>query len=90
MMRRSTALTLAALAAFAAFLLYATLSTQRVECRVAVEFQGRRGVATASAATAGEAEREARQTACGPLARGMNETIACTNTPPLQRECRRL
>lgn len=90
MIRRSTALTLAALAAFAAFLLYATLSTQRVECRVTVEFQGRRGVATASAASAREAERQARETACGPLARGMNEAIACTNAAPLRRECRRL
>ncbi len=89
-MRRSTLLTLLVVVAFAAFLLYSTLTSQQAECSVTVEFNGRSNQATASGANAREAERQARTTACGPIARGMNETIACTNRPPARRECRTL
>lgn len=89
-MRKSTLLTLLVAAAFAAFLFYSTLSSQRAECTVTVEFQGRSNQATASGATAKEAEQQARTTACGPIAHGMDETIACTNRPPVRRECRTL
>lgn len=90
MFRRSTLLTLAAFAAFAALLLYSTLSAQRAECTVSVAFRGQQNAATASGATAEEAERQARTAACGPIAPGMDATIACTNTPPVKRECRQL
>jgi hypothetical protein len=89
-MRRSTLLTLIAAAVFAAFLFYSTLASQRAECAVSVEYQGRTGHATASGATAREAEQQARTTACGPIAHGMNEAIACTSRPPIRRECRTL
>ena len=89
-MRRSTVVTLLALAAFAAILLYNTLRSQRAECRVLVEYDGQRNGAVASGATAEHAEREARTAACGPMARGMNASIACSNTPPVEKECRTL
>ena len=89
-MRRSTVVTLIAFAVFAAILLYNTLSSQRVECSVVVEFQGRSNSAVASGATEEAAEREARTAACGPIASGMNESIACGNTPPVQKQCRTL
>jgi hypothetical protein len=89
-MRRSTLLTLLAAAAFAAFLFYTTLRSQRAECTVTVEFASRSNQATASGATPEEAERQARTTACGPVAHGMDETIACANRPPVRRECRTL
>ncbi|MGH7516225.1 MAG: hypothetical protein ACREOC_01965 [Gemmatimonadales bacterium] len=89
-MRRSTVVTLLALAAFAAILLYNTLRSQRAECRVLVAYDGRRNGAVASGATAEDAEREARTAACGPMARGMNASIACSNTPPVEKECRTL
>lgn len=89
-MRRSTVVTLLALAAFAAILLYNTLTSQRAECRVLVEYEGQQNGAVASGATAEDAEREARTAACGPMAKGMNASIACSNTPPLERECRTL
>jgi hypothetical protein len=90
MPRRSTLLTLAAFIAFAALLLYSTLNSQRAECAVTVAFRGHENAATASGATPDEAERQARTAACGPIARGMDATIACTNTPPVKRECRQL
>jgi hypothetical protein len=89
-MRRSTVLTLLAAVVFAAFLLYSTLSSQRVQCAVTVEYEGRRNQARASAATEREAEQQARTAACGPIAAGMNATIACTNRTPVKRECRTL
>ena len=89
-MRRGTIVTLLALAAFAAILLYNTLASQRAECRVLVEYDGQRNGATASGATAEDAEREARTAACGPMAKGMNASIACANSPPVERECRTL
>ncbi|HET8622940.1 MAG TPA: hypothetical protein VFM14_05210 [Gemmatimonadales bacterium] len=89
-MRRSTVVTLLALVAFAAILLYTTLTSQRAECRVVVEFEGQRNSAVASGATEADAEREARTAACGPIARGMNASIACANTPPIEKQCRTL
>lgn len=86
-MKRGSLLTVLALALFLAFLLYSTLSSQRAECTVTVAFHGAVQTATASAETAADAERQARTTACGTMAQGMNETIACTNTPPVRTSC---
>jgi hypothetical protein len=80
--------TLVAVLAFAGLLLYSTLSSQRVECTVTVAFRNVQNTATASGASEADASREAQTTACGPLARGMNESIACGRIPPITRECR--
>lgn len=81
-------ITLIAVLAFAALLLWSTLSAQKTECEVCVEFQGRRNCATASAATEQEAARSAQTTACGPLAGGMAESILCGDATPASRVCR--
>jgi len=77
-----------ALIGFVVFLLWTTLSAQKVECQMCVEFGNGRNCATASASTESEAARSAQTTACGVLAKGMNESIACSNTPPVSRQCR--
>jgi hypothetical protein len=76
--------------AFGAFLLWSTLASQHVECRVTVAFGGVRGTGTASAASEADAAREAQTAACGPLTQGMNDRIACNRIPPLSRHCRSL
>jgi hypothetical protein len=76
--------------AFAAFLLWSTLSSQHVECSVTVDYRGSRGNGTASAAAEADAMREAQTAACGPLAQGMNDRIACSRLPPVSRRCRNL
>ncbi|TFG52135.1 MAG: hypothetical protein E4H37_06710 [Gemmatimonadales bacterium] len=81
--------TIVAIVAFVVLLLWSTLSAQRVECEVCVEFQGRRNCATASAATEDEAARSAQTTACGTLAGGMAETVFCSNATPTSRRCAR-
>jgi uncharacterized protein (UPF0333 family) len=67
---------------------YMTTASAKQECRVCVEFKGRRNCATAAGATVQQATEGAHTTACGPLVSGMNETIACGNKPPLNVQCR--
>jgi len=90
MTKRGGLLTLLAILVFGGFLLWSTLSSQRVECTVTVAFKDVRNSATASAATESDATREAQTAACGPLAQGMNEAIACGRIPPVSRQCRNL
>ena len=90
MTRRGRVLTLLVILAFGGFLLWSTLSSQRVECAVTVAFKDARNSATASAASEADATREAQTAACGPLAQGMNESIACGRIPPVSRQCRSL
>jgi hypothetical protein len=90
MTKRGRQMTLLIALVFGAFLLWSTLASQHAECTVTVVFGGVQGTATASAASEADAVREAQTAACGPLARGMNESIACSRTPPLSRSCRTL
>jgi hypothetical protein len=87
-MKRGTIAAILALAAFVVFLLWTTLSAQKVECAVCVEFRGGRNCATATASDEHAAAQAAQSTACGTLARGMNESIACGNAVPASRVCR--
>jgi hypothetical protein len=87
---RGRLLALLVLLAFGGFLLWSTLASQRVECTVTVAFANARNAATASAGSETDAAREAQTAACGPLARGMNESIACGRIPPVSRQCRKL
>ena len=90
MTRPGKLVTLLVVLVFAGFLLWSTLSSQRVECTVTVAFANGRNTATASAASEADAIREAQTAACGPLAQGMNESIACGRIPPISRQCRSL
>jgi hypothetical protein len=90
MTNRGKLLTLIALLAFAALLLWSTLSSQHVQCTVAVAYAGREGEGSASAASELEAAREAQTAACGPMTRSMDERIGCSRVPPVRRECRAL
>jgi hypothetical protein len=86
-MKPKTLLTIAAVLIFAAFLAYTTLSAQKVTCNVCVEFNGRTNCASASHEDENQAVRSAQTTACGPVAGGMNETIACGNREPVSKKC---
>ena len=90
MTKRGNLLTLLIVLAFAGFLLWSTLSSQRVECTVTVAFNNTQNTATASGASEADATREAQTAACGPIANGMDESIACGRIPPISRQCRAL
>ena len=87
-MKRGTLIGLVVAAIFATFLLWSTLSAQRVDCEACVDFGGKRNCAKASGTSEEEALRTAVSTACGPVAQGMNESIACQNRPPVVRQCK--
>jgi hypothetical protein len=90
MISHARKLALAVVLGFVAFLLWTTLSAQRVECTVSVEFRGRSGSATASGGAESDAAREAQTAACGPLTGSMDDRIACANVAPVARHCHRL
>jgi hypothetical protein len=87
-MKRGTLIGLVVAAIFASFLLWSTLSAQKLDCEACVEFAGKRNCAKASGTSEVEALRTAVSTACGPLTQGMNESIACQNRPPVVRSCK--
>ena len=86
-MKRGTVIGLIIAAIFAGFLLWSTMSAQRFDCQACVEFNGGRNCAKVSGNTEAEALRAAVSTACGPVASGMNESIACQNRPPVSKQC---
>jgi hypothetical protein len=90
MTKRGRLLTLMAVLAFAAILLWTTLSSQHVECTITVAYAGAEGTGSASAASEPDAVREAQTAACGPLTRGMDERIACSRVRPVRQHCRTL
>ena len=85
---RGKLITILVIAGFVVFLAYTTLTAQRATCDVCMEFGGLRNCATASGSDEAEALNSARTTACGPLAAGMDQSIACGRTPPATSQCR--
>ena len=70
-----------------ALLLY-SMTTQYAElCRACVTFRGRTECREAWGPTAEEATQTAVDNACGLLARGMTDSIACGRTPPDSVSC---
>ena len=90
MTKRGRMVTLLVTLLFAGFLLWSTMASQHVECTVVVAFGKQQGSGTASAASRDDAIREAQTVACGPLAEGMNDRIACSRVPPITTNCRSL
>ncbi len=87
-MKRGPIVAAVLIVGLAAFLLWSTLGAQRAQCHACVEFSGQRNCATASASTEAEATKSAVSTACGVLARGMDQSIGCDNTKPASLECK--
>jgi hypothetical protein len=87
-MKRGTIITLAAIVLFGALLLFNTLSAQKVECSVCVEYNGKRNCATASHENESAARQAAQTTACGILTNGMNDAIACGRVVPVSAHCK--
>jgi hypothetical protein len=90
MTNRGKLVTLLVVLAFAALLLWSTLASQHVECTVTVAYRGAAGTGRASAASQSDALREAQTAACGPIAQGMDDRIACGRVPPATHRCRSL
>lgn len=87
-MKRSTLITITVILAIAALFFYMTTAKASQECNVCMEFRGQRNCARAVGQTEQQAREGAQTTACGPIASGMDQTIACGRTPPASVECR--
>lgn len=72
---------------FVAYVLYSSLSLDRVSCEVCVEFRGKTACRSASGATQEEAIRAATENACAQIVSGMRDTMACTQVPPKSVNC---
>lgn len=87
-MKSKRFLVVAAVLAVGALFFLMTKAGAKETCRVCVEFHGRANCATAVGRDEHEATQTGQNTACGPLVQGMDQTIACGNTPPSLAECR--
>ena len=87
-MGKTTKATLLFLALFIAVVLYLSMTIASRECRICLTYAGRTECRTAASGDDAGAIRSAVTSACGTLAAGMTETIACENTSPDSVECR--
>jgi len=85
--KRSTLYTIAVVAAVIALFFFMTTARAKVQCRVCVDFHGRSNCATALGPTEQAAREGAQTTACGPIASGMDQQIACGRIVPTVAEC---
>jgi len=85
--KRSTLYTIAAVLAVAALFFVMTTARAKVQCHVCVEFHDRTNCAAAVGATEQAAHEGAQTTACGPIASGMDEQIACGRSQPAVMQC---
>jgi hypothetical protein len=69
------------------YLILGSRSLVRTECEVCVEFQGQRQCRRGTGTNDEEARKAAQKAACGLMAFGMNESIACQNRPPAVTRC---
>lgn len=69
------------------YLVWGSTHLVQAECEVCVEFRGQRQCRRGTGASADEARLAAQKAACALMAAGMNESIACGNTPPKTAQC---
>jgi hypothetical protein len=84
---KKLALGIAIAAAVVALLYRATISHVGIECEVCMRFEGRERCATAAGADERAAAQAATMTACGVLAGGVTDGIACEASEPVSRRC---
>ncbi|HSD30437.1 MAG TPA: hypothetical protein VLB49_00895 [Gemmatimonadales bacterium] len=87
-MKRSTLITLIVVVAIAGLFFYMTTARASTTCEVCMSFDGRTNCATAVGPTEEDAREGAQTTACGPIASGMDQSIACGRTEPVSVRCR--
>lgn len=76
-----------AIVIFGAALILGSHSLVQAECELCVTFNGMTQCRKGSGADVAEARQAAQKAACAVMAGGMNESIACDNTPPTNVRC---
>ncbi|MCU1335088.1 MAG: hypothetical protein JWO19_669 [Bryobacterales bacterium] len=65
-------------------IVYSTMTLAKHRVEVCIQFNGRTNCKTASATTEEFAHQAAVNNACGEIASGVTETVACEHTPPIK------
>jgi hypothetical protein len=65
-------------------IVYSSLNLAKHRVEVCINFNGRTNCKTASATTEEYAQQAAVTNACGEIASGVTETVACEHTPPVK------
>ena len=87
-MKRGRAIALViAVVVFGLVIVLGSLRTVQAECELCVTYRGITTCRRGSGADEAEARRAAQKAACAVMASGMNESIACDNTPPTNVQC---
>ncbi len=86
-MKRSTVIVLIVVLAIAGLFFYMTTARASTTCQVCVTYGGRSNCATAVGSDEKDAREGAQTTACGPIAAGMDASIACGRVEPTSAEC---
>ena len=68
-------------------LVYGSMASVQAECELCVEFRGQRQCRRGAGADQVDARAAAVRAACAVMASGMNESIACERTPPVEVRC---
>lgn len=68
-------------------LVYGSMASVQAECELCVEFRGQRQCRRGAGADQEAAQAAAQRAACAVMTSGMNETIACSRTLPLEVRC---
>jgi len=63
-------------------IVYSSFNLAKVRLEVCINFNGRSNCKTASAVSEEFAQQTATANACGEIAFGVTETVACEHTPP--------
>jgi len=63
-------------------IVYSSFNLAKVRLEVCIDFNGKTNCKTASAVDAEFAQQTAVANACGEIAFGVTETVACEHTPP--------
>ncbi len=74
-------------AAFLGMLIYGSMSSVQVQCELCVEFRGQRECRRGAGADEAAAQQAAVLAACAVMSSGMNESIACGRTRPVEVRC---
>jgi hypothetical protein len=69
------------------YMVYLAMSASKVSCEVCMDFHGRMECRRATGKDELEAQTSAITTACGLIAGGVGDGIACQNTPPSSVSC---
>jgi hypothetical protein len=86
--KRSTLIVLIVVIAIAGLFFYMTTAHATTTCQVCVTYGGRSNCASAVGQDEKEAREGAQTTACGPIAAGMDASIACGRVEPTSVQCR--